>query len=193
MRMTRTAVCLPAMLAALALAGCGPTVFKGDTGLKIVGDLPPAPPPPPPKPAPEPPKRAKIVDNKIIIDEKIQFEYDKAIILPVSHGILDEVVKVMNENPHVKKVRIEGHASDEGRGAAANAYNKRLSDQRAGAVMEYLVSKGIDKAKLESVGYGVEKPIAGNDTEEGREKNRRVEFNILEQEAKKEAPAGGGK
>src|SRR5262245_37445175 len=84
MRMTRTAVCLPAMLAALALAGCGPTVFKGDTGLKIVGDLPPAPPPPPPKPAPpEPPKRAKIVDNKIIIDEKIQFEFDKAVILPV--------------------------------------------------------------------------------------------------------------
>jgi OOP family OmpA-OmpF porin len=181
---------LPA-LAALLLAGCGPTVFKGDTGLKIVGDLPPAP-PPPPKPAPEPPKRAKIVDNKIIIDEKIQFEYDKAIILPVSHGILDEVVKVMNENPHVKKVRIEGHASDEGRGAAANEYNKRLSDRRAAAVMEYLASKGIDKAKLESVGYGVEKPIAGNDTEEGREKNRRVEFNILEQD-KKEGPAGGGK
>lgn len=191
MRMTRTAVCLPAMLAVVVLVGCGPTVFKGDTGLKIVGDLPAA--PPPPKPAPEPPKRAKIVDNKIIIDEKIQFEYDKAIILPVSHGILDEVVKVMNENPHVKKVRVEGHASDEGRGEAANEYNKRLSDRRAAAVMEYLVSKGIDKGKLESVGYGVEKPIAGNDTEEGREKNRRVEFNILEQDAKKDAPAGGAK
>src|SRR4030095_5054772 len=171
----------------LARAGCGPTLFKGDSGLKIVGDFPapPAPPPPAPKPA-----HAKIVENRIVIDEKIQFEYDKAIILPVSHGILDEVVKVMNENPHVKKVRVEGHASDEGHGEASNQYNKALSDRRAHAVMDYLISKGIDKARLDSIGYGVEKPIAPNDSEEGREKNRRVEFNIVEQAAKKEA--GGG-
>jgi OOP family OmpA-OmpF porin len=181
------AVGLLTLLALTFVFGCGPTVFKGDTGLRILGNLPP----PPPAPAPEP-ERAKIVDDKIIIDEKIQFEYDKAIILPVSHGILDEVVKVMNDNPHVKKVRVEGHASDEGRGDAANEYNKRLSDSRAKAVMEYLASKGVDKARLESVGYGVDKPVAGNDTEEGREKNRRVEFNIVEQDVtKKEVQEGG--
>jgi OOP family OmpA-OmpF porin len=190
MTMTKFAICLPAALALTAL-GCGPTVFRGDSGLKILGTLPPAPPKPkPPPPPPPPPARAKIVENKIVIDEKIQFEYDKAIILEVSHGILDEVVKVMKENPQVKKVRVEGHASDEGRGAAANEYNKRLSDKRAGAVKDYLISKGIEAGRLESIGYGVDKPIAGNDTEEGREKNRRVEFNILEAQdaAKKEVP-----
>jgi outer membrane protein OmpA-like peptidoglycan-associated protein len=170
------------LLAAFSSAACGgTTVFSGNSGTKIVGDLPPLPPPPPPPPPKE--EHAKIVENKIVIDEKIQFEYDKAIILPVSFGILDDVVKVMQDNPKVKKVRVEGHASDEGHGPMGNQYNKALSDKRAHAVMDYLVSKGVDRSRLEAHGYGVEKPISDNKSEEGREKNRRVEFNILDDSA----------
>jgi hypothetical protein len=60
--------------------------------------------------------------------------------------------------------------------------NLKLSDDRAKSVMKYLVDKGIDKDRLTAKGYGSTKPIAENDTEEGREKNRRVEFNIVAQD-----------
>lgn len=163
---------------ALPLVGCGPTVFQGSTSLRVVGDAP-APPPPPPEPPPEP-KKARIVENKIVIDEKIQFAFDKAEILSESHGILDEVVKIMKENPQVKKVRVEGHASLEQDTPAVRQYNKALSDRRAKAVLEYLAAQGIERDRLEAIGYGNDKPLATNDTEEGRETNRRVEFNILE-------------
>jgi len=173
------------LLAAAPLVGCGPTVFQGEAGLNITGDLPPLPappPPPPPPPAePEPPKRVKIVDNKIVITEKIQFAVAKATILEESHGLLNEIVKTMKDNMHVKKVRIEGHASAEG----PAAFNKKLSDDRAKAVMAFLVGAGVDQGRLEAKGYGIEKPIADNETEEGRIKNRRVEFTILEQEVTK--------
>jgi OOP family OmpA-OmpF porin len=184
---TRTVIrLLPVAIAALALGlfGCGPVSFQGKSGLRIVGDLPP----PPPKPKPQAvvaPRRVEIKDNRIVINEKIQFKYDSAEILEVSHSLLAEVATVMKENPHVKKVRVEGHASDEGRGEAANQYNKNLSRNRAKAVMAHLIKEGVEATRLEHDGYGVEKPLTSNDTEEGREKNRRVEFNILEQDVTK--------
>jgi OOP family OmpA-OmpF porin len=127
----------------------------------------------------------KIVDNKIEITEKVFFEFDKAIIKPESHGLLDEVAKVVKENPHVKKVRVDGHASLEKDTPATRQYNKRLSSMRAKAVMEYLVKAGVDRDRLESKGFGNEQPLASNDTDEGREKNRRVEFTIVEQDVTK--------
>ena len=92
--------------------------------------------------------------------------------------MLDEITDVIKKNPHIKKIQIEGHASSEGNAA----YNKALSDRRAKSVMKYLVDHGIEAARLTAKGFGSEKPIATNDTEEGREQNRRVEFNILEQD-----------
>jgi outer membrane protein OmpA-like peptidoglycan-associated protein len=166
-------------LVAPALAGCGPTVFEGQSGLGIVGS-PPAPPPPPPPP-PEPPKRVEVTKDKIQINEKVQFEYDKSTILQESFSLLDEVSKVMNENPQLKKIRVEGHASADG----ADDYNMRLSDARAKAVMTYLVTKGkVDQKRLTAEGFGETKPIADNETEDGRIANRRVEFTILEQDEK---------
>jgi len=128
---------------------------------------------------PKPPARVELRDNKIEIKEKIQFEVNKATIKEASFSLLHEIADVIKANPQVKKLSIEGHASAEGNAAK----NKKLSDERAKSVMDHLVKKeGIDVARLAAKGWGVEKPIAGNDTEEGREKNRRVEFLVTEQD-----------
>jgi OOP family OmpA-OmpF porin len=161
-------------LLTIAVWGCGkPVVFQGESTLKISGAAPVA----AVAPAPAPP-RVEVRDNKIVIAEKIQFEYDKATILPASFGLLDEVVAVIKQNPHIKKIQIEGHASSEGDAD----HNQRLSDDRARSVMAYLSGHGVPKERLLARGFGVDRPIAGNDTPEGRERNRRVEFNIVEQE-----------
>jgi OOP family OmpA-OmpF porin len=131
---------------------------------------------------PAPPPRVEVRDDRIEIREKIQFEYAKANILAESHDLLNEITDVIQKNPHIKKISIEGHASSEGN----PDFNRRLSDDRAKAVMAYLAEKGIDKGRLTAKGYGADKPIANNETEDGREKNRRVEFNIMEQTQKKE-------
>src|SRR5690606_18042820 len=112
-------------------------------------------------------------------------------ILSESHSILDEVVKIMKENPQVKKVRVEGHASLENDTPAVRNYNKSLSDRRAKAVLEYLVTQGVERDRLEAIGYGNEKPLQSDATEEGREANRRVEFNILTLDAAAAKKEGG--
>ena len=162
-------------IATLSIACGGQMPFNGQ--IEIAGDPPPLPPPPKVE-KPKPPSRVEVCDNKIEIREKIQFEHAKADIKEASHDLLNEIVKVIKENPHIKKIAIEGHASSDGN----KAFNKKLSDDRAKSVRTYLVEHGIDKDKLTAKGFGEEKPIADNDTEEGREKNRRVEFNIVEQE-----------
>ena len=168
----------------VALVGCGGvTQFQGAQAFAIAGTPPPPPPPPPPKvEAPKPPARVELRDNKIEFKEKIQFEVNKAVIKEASFGLLKEIGDVIKQNPQVKKISIEGHASSEG----DPKHNKELSDQRAKAVMDHLVKKeGIDAAKLTAKGWGSEKPIADNATEEGKEKNRRVEFLVVEQDVTK--------
>jgi outer membrane protein OmpA-like peptidoglycan-associated protein len=167
------------------VAGCsGTRVFSGQNAFAVVGNPPPPPPPPPPpkeEPKPEPPPRVEVRDNKIEITEKIQFEYNKATILAASYSLLDEITDVIKKNPHIKKISIEGHASSEG----DPKHNLKLSDERAKSVMKYLVDKGVEENRLTAKGFGIEKPIADNSTEEGREKNRRVEFVIVEQDVTK--------
>ncbi len=169
--------------ALLAVACGGVTAFQGQNAISVVGS-PPAPPPPPPPPPPKkeepppPPARVEVRDNKIEIREKIQFEANKAVILPQSFGLMDEIAGTIKKFPHIKKIAIEGHASAEGDAK----HNLKLSDDRAKSVMKYLVDKGVEAARLSAQGYGSKKPIADNATEEGREKNRRVEFVITEQD-----------
>lgn len=173
------------VIASMSLVyGCaGQVSFAGDSALTVPGDPPPPPPPPPPpkEEPPPPPARVEVRDNKIEIREKIQFDHAKATIKEESHDLLNEIVDVIKKNPHIKKISVEGHASAEG----DPGFNKRLSADCAKSVVEYLVDKGIPKEALQSQGFGVEKPIASNDTEAGREKNRRVEFNIIEQDITK--------
>jgi outer membrane protein OmpA-like peptidoglycan-associated protein len=175
------------LTSALALSACGggTLAFQGAGAIGITG-TPPAPPPPPPPPPkkeepPPPPARVEVRDNKIEFKEKIQFENNKSVILPQSFGLLDDIVKVIKDNPQAKKIAIEGHASAEGDAKR----NLTLSDERAKAVMKYCVDHGVDAKRLTAKGFGITKPIADNATEEGREKNRRVEFNIVEQDITK--------
>jgi len=99
-----------------------------------------------------------------------------AVILKESSYILVGVVKVLTENPEIKKVRVEGHTDTQGK----PKHNKKLSERRAASVVKWLVKYGIDKRRLTSAGFGQERPIATNQTEEGRRENRRVELHIVE-------------
>jgi OOP family OmpA-OmpF porin len=179
-RKGRVACVLLASLSLLA-AGCGSTMAFSDTSPVVVTGDPPPPPPPPPEPEPPPPpppKRVEVTADKIVIREKIQFDFNKATIKEESHDLLSEIVQVVQENEHIKKVSIEGHTDDQG----SDKYNQKLSDQRAKSVLDHLVSKGVDAGRLTAKGFGESKPIASNETEEGKEQNRRVEFIITEQE-----------
>ena len=174
---SRTLGLLTAGLLLVSAAGCGPIVFEDASALAISGAAPVEAQPEPPPPEPE--KRVVVRDNRIIIKEKIQFEFNSAKIKNVSHSLLDEVAKEIKEHPQIKKIEIQGHASAEG----SDGYNLKLSDKRAKAVRKYLSGQGgIDNGMLLAKGYGESQPIASNDTEEGKEKNRRVEFLIVEQE-----------
>lgn len=104
----------------------------------------------------------------------IFFETGKAELKKSSFAELDRVVKFLNSNPNVT-IEVSGHTDNVGNSGA----NQTLSQKRASAVTEYLLSKGIEKSRLTSKGYGAEKPVADNSTEQGRTLNRRVEFTIL--------------
>jgi len=116
--------------------------------------------------------------GEIRILERIEFDTGKATIRPESDAILEAVRAVLAEHPEIKKVEVQGHTDNKG----AAYYNKTLSQQRAASVVKWLTSKGIEGSRLVPVGYGLEKPIDSNDTEEGRQNNRRVQFVILEGE-----------
>jgi outer membrane protein OmpA-like peptidoglycan-associated protein len=122
----------------------------------------------------EAPAFVRITEDKIEIDQKIQFTSGKSRILSVSFPILDSVAQVMKDYPDVT-IQIEGHTDSDG----SEGYNLRLSQSRADAVRAYLTEQGITAARLESVGYGETRPIDTNRTTAGKANNRRVEFRIL--------------
>jgi len=135
---------------------------------------------------PVPKKRISVLTkDKIEITTKVPFEYNKARLLRAAEFILDDVVDVILANPQVKQIRIEGHTDNIGEAT----YNQDLSRERAESVMEYLVGKGVPRERLVAEGFGFSRPIAPNDNEEGRAKNRRVEFVIVEQAAEPEPAA----
>jgi len=123
------------------------------------------PPPPPPEPAPAP------VQEKVTITLNVQFDTDKADIKEKYNDDIKRVADFMKEFPDTT-AEIGGHTDN----IASAEYNQKLSEKRANSVRQYLIDKfGIDGSRLTAVGYGMTKPVAGNDTEEGRQKNRRVE------------------
>ncbi|NTW33926.1 MAG: OmpA family protein, partial [Bacteroidetes bacterium] len=113
------------------------------------------------------------VGNKIVLNN-IFFDFDKATLRSESTAELDLLTKLLTEMPTLK-IEISGHTDNIG----SAAYNKTLSEDRAKSVVDYLVKKGIAASRLSYNGYGFGQPIASNDTEEGRQKNRRTEFKVV--------------
>ncbi len=111
-----------------------------------------------------------LTDGKIIT-HGIRFDVNKSTIRPESMGVINEIVSLMQDHPELK-FSVEGHTDSDG----AAGSNQLLSEARARSVMEMMVSMGISADRLSATGHGESKPIAGNDTPEGKAQNRRVEF-----------------
>ncbi|MBP1646210.1 MAG: OmpA family protein [Bacteroidetes bacterium] len=112
--------------------------------------------------------------GQVVIMENIFFEFDKSILLPQSYVELHNLINILNKNPNMK-IELSGHTDNKG----SDNYNAKLSHNRVKAVYDYLINHGIGKERLDYKSYGAKQPIADNKTEEGRAKNRRVEFKII--------------
>jgi OOP family OmpA-OmpF porin len=167
------------------------------------GTTPPPPPPPaaaPPPPPPPPPnpdldgdgvpnerdkcpntRPGAVVDldgcevEAVIELEGVYFDFDKATIKPEGKVVLNEAAALLQKHERVV-VEVAGHTDSVG----TDAYNQGLSERRANAVRDYLASKGVKASRLTARGYGESRPVASNDTKEGRAENRRVELVVLD-------------
>ena len=117
----------------------------------------------------------KVKVGKKVVLNNILFETGKTILTSGSYAELDRLLNIMKENSQIK-IEISGHTDKTG----SEPVNFKLSENRAKAVVEYMVQKGIDRSRMEYKGFGSLQPIADNATSQGRTKNRRVEFKILE-------------
>lgn len=115
-----------------------------------------------------------IEEGSAIVLENIFFEFNKTDLLPESYAELNKVADFMLQE-RITKIEISGHTDSEG----SEAYNQKLSEGRAMAVVEYIIRQGVPASSLAAVGYGEAKPIDTNATEEGRAINRRVEFLLV--------------
>ena len=159
--------------------GCPDPDNDGD-GVPDLEDMCPNEPGPPGGDRPGCPIKPSLVivtDTEIKILQQIHFQTGKAVIRPESLPIVDAVAEVMQQNPKLK-IEVQGHTDNKG----AKKMNKDLSEKRAASVMAALVARGIDRTRLRSHGYGMERPIVPNDTEQNRALNRRVQFIRIESE-----------
>ena len=136
----------------------------------------PLPPPPPPCKTPEAGQRVDLsgcaVGDTIVL-HGVNFEFDKATLTVNAKTILDGVADSLSAAPGIN-VEIGGHTDSRG----SDAYNEKLSERRSESVMQYLIGRGIGSERMSAHGYGESNPVADNETDEGRELNRRVELKI---------------
>ena len=104
----------------------------------------------------------------------VNFDFDKSTIQPEGKPVLDEAIRALNEQPNVR-ISVEGHTDAIG----SDAYNQRLSERRAQAVVDYLAAGGVARSRMTARGFGESRPVASNDTADGRAQNRRVEFGLM--------------
>ena len=178
-------------------AGPGLSVGTGTPDVRIVasaaysGGPPPAPPPhfayapdppaparpaaTPPAAAPAPPPRVSVTQTEVLLDQRIEFESGSARLRGTSTELLSEVAQVMSVHVEIQRVEIEGYTDARERTQSG----LELAKLRADAVRDWLIARGITAERLAARAYGRARPAAGNDTEEGRARNRRVEFRIV--------------
>ena len=105
--------------------------------------------------------------------KNVQFETGKATLKAQSYGILEKVAEIIIKYPRYN-INVDGHTDDTGDATA----NRVLSEERAASCYQYLLARGVDASRINFKGYGEARPIAPNSTTDGRERNRRVEFNM---------------
>jgi outer membrane protein OmpA-like peptidoglycan-associated protein len=127
------------------------------------------------------PVAVRVTDEEVYILQQVQFDTARATIRKESDELLDEVADVLKQHVELTRIEVQGHTDTKGN----DRVNQTLSQNRANAVMAALVKRGVEASRLTAKGYGETQPIATNDTDEGRQKNRRVQFKILE---KKDPP-----
>ncbi len=120
---------------------------------------------------PKTPADAKVNSAGCWVLNSVLFDINKATIKADFYPELDNVVNILNREPELG-IEFEGHTCSLG----SDDYNMKLSEKRAAAVMEYVISKGIKSSRLSAKGYGETKPVESNDTDEGRKANRRVQI-----------------
>jgi MYXO-CTERM domain-containing protein len=130
-------------------------------------------------------QRVRLAGDKLEILEKVFFQNNRAVIQRRSFALLRNVAQVMMYHPEIKHVEVEGHSDDRG----DDDYNLKLSQQRAEAVVQFLLKEGVERERLSAVGYGEARPIDTNTTAAGRAANRRVEFRIVDDGAGAESDA----
>jgi OOP family OmpA-OmpF porin len=155
---------------AMAIAECDPDLVPKPAAPPVA----PPPPPPPPAPAPAPKPAPKPVAEKVTLAADVLFDFDKSVLKPEGKAKLDDLAnKVQAINLEV--VIAIGHTDSIG----SDAYNQKLSVRRAESVKAYLVSKGVEPNRIYTEGKGEKQPVASNKTKEGRQKNRRVEIEVI--------------
>lgn len=162
---------------AMAIAECDPDLVKKPAP---AAPAKPAPAPAPAKPAPAPapakpaPAKPKPVAEKVTLAADVLFDFDKAVLKNEGKTKLDDLAgKVKGINLEV--VIAIGHTDSIG----SDAYNQKLSVRRAESVKAYLVSKGVEPNRVYTEGKGEKQPVASNKTKDGRQKNRRVEIEVI--------------
>lgn len=141
-------------------------------GLKYTFAQAAPPPPPPPPPPPVVQKPAPPVKKKIVL-RSVHFDFNKSNIRPDAVPVLNEAVNVLKDEGTVAVI-VAGHTDSIG----TDAYNMKLSGRRANAVRDYLIKHGIPAKRIRVEAFGESKPVASNDTADGRAQNRRVELNL---------------
>ena len=129
-----------------------------------------------------------VTDSGVVILEPVLFDFDSAALRPRSRELLTEVANDIRTTPEIKLIEVQGHTSTVG----SSSYNRDLSQRRMDSVVEYLVGQGVDSSALLPVGYGESCTAVTEATDDDRQKNRRVQFFILDPEPEDGVPCHAG-
>ena len=126
-------------------------------------------------------EQIRVVGDKIILDDRVHFMVNAHIIRGISYPLLDRLARLIIQHPEYIHIEVQGHTDERG----PDWYNDRLSQDRANAVLEFLISRGVNRERLSAHGFGKSKPLVDKNSEYAWSMNRRVEFEITRQKAEK--------
>jgi outer membrane protein OmpA-like peptidoglycan-associated protein len=122
-------------------------------------------------------EQVRVVGDKIVLDDRVHFFVNSAVIRQVSYPLLTRLAKLVSEHPEYTHISVEGHADERG----PEDFNRKLSEDRAKSVLEFMVKQGIARERLSSQGFGASRPLVDKKNEYAWLLNRRVEFTVTRQ------------